>query len=430
MTVTATRLIDKIRDRESEINSLVYVDTEAVTQLQASSAAALYPVVVKDNIAVRGAPWACGSATRTGRPATRDAPVVDAIRRAGGTVLGTSNMDEFAMGASTDTSAWGPTHNPWDLLRTAGGSSGGSAAAVAAYGLLAVGTDTGGSIREPASQCGIVGVKPTYGTIDATDVVPFAPTMDTVGSMAPDVDGAAWLHDAMTGAGSPMRDAARAGTDTPRIDMTVGVITEMAGESNAAEVVRALEDTVDMLTALGARVIPVSLPSSVVALNTYFVLSSIEAIPVLEEHARLGELGAEAQYRLDQGRALADTPAWQDALIDRERISEELNQTFRHCDVMLNPTMPLVAPLLRRPDLNDPLLKPRTDWWTAEANLAGIPAISIPAGLGHDSSLPVGVQLSAPVHDDDHLYYVAAALARRSATNSPPSVTNSPRSVT
>lgn len=410
MTVTATRLIDKIRDRESDINSLVYLDTAAAEQLHDSSDGGLQPVVIKDNIAVRSAPWACGSATRMAHAATRDAPVVGAIRRAGGIVIGTSNMDEFAMGASTDTSAWGPTHNPWDLLRTAGGSSGGSAAAVAAYGVLAVGTDTGGSIREPASQCGVVGVKPTYGTIDATDVVPFAPTMDSVGPLAPDVGGAAWLHDAMTGAGSTMGDAARAGADAQRIDMTIGVITEMSGENNAVEVTRRLDDTVDALTALGARVIPVSLPSSVVALNTYFVLSSVEAIPVLEEHARLGELGAEAQYRLDQGRALADTPVWQDALLDRERISEELNQAFRHCDVMLNPTMPLVAPLLRRPDLNDPLLKPRTDWWTVEANLAGIPAISLPVGLGDDSRLPVGMQLSAPVHDDDHLYYVAAAL--------------------
>src|SRR5699024_8343241 len=120
------------------------------------------------------------------------------------------NMDEFAMGASTDSSAWGPTHNPWDLLRTAGGSSGGSAAAAAAYGVAAIGTDTGGSIREPASQCGVVGVKPTHGAIDTSGVVPFAPSMDTVGPLARDVTGAAWLHDAMAASGSIMADAARA----------------------------------------------------------------------------------------------------------------------------------------------------------------------------------------------------------------------------
>src|SRR5699024_2556995 len=154
----------------------------------------------------------------------------------------------------------------------------------------------GGSIREPASQCGVAGAKPTYGMIDATDVVPFAPTMDSVGPLAPDAGGAAWLHDAMTGARSTLGDAARAGGAAHRTDITIGSTTEMSGEYNAVEVTRRLDDTVDVLTALGARVIPVSLPSSVVALNTYFVLSSVEAIPVLEEHARLGELGAEAQY--------------------------------------------------------------------------------------------------------------------------------------
>src|SRR5690625_2255317 len=149
MTVPVTRWVDKTRDRESDSKSRVYLDTAAAEQPHDSSDGGLQPVVIKDNIAVRSAPWACGSATRMAHAATRDAPVVGAIRRAGGMVIGTSNMDEFAMGASTDTSAWGPTHNPWDLLRTAGGSSGGSAAAVAAYGVLAVGPVHGGADPVP-----------------------------------------------------------------------------------------------------------------------------------------------------------------------------------------------------------------------------------------------------------------------------------------
>lgn len=408
--LSETQILDAIDRREPDINSLVYLDQDATQNIDDETSAG-YPVVfVKDNIAVRGAPWACGSATRMDQSATRDSAVVTLLRQAGATILGTTNMDEFAMGASTETSAWGPTRNPWDAARSAGGSSGGSAAAAAAYGALAVGTDTGGSIREPAAQCGVVGVKPTHGQISVDGVVPFAPSLDTVGPLAPTVSSAAWLHDVMASSGKAMTRAAEAGARKQRLDSTIGVVSEMSTDHNSPEIIEALDRTIRELTDMGANVVTVSLPSAVVALNTYFVLSSVEALPVLEHHAQIGALGIEAQYRLDQGRALVDTPAWQDALIDRDRITSELEQLFADCDILLTPTMPLVAPPLKRADLDDPLLIPRTDWWTVEANLAGIPAMSFSAGVGRDSGLPVGMQLMAPKHHDADLYFTAATL--------------------
>lgn len=401
-------LFERIHQTEPAINSLVHIDGDAARALDSMPDAT--PVVVKDNIAVAGAPWACGSLTRAGRQAVTDAAVVRSLRDAGAVIIGTSNMDEFAMGASTDTSAWGATRNPWDTSRSAGGSSGGSAASVSAYGVLAVGTDTGGSIREPASQCGVVGVKPTDGSISVDDLVPFAPSMDTVGPLAPDTAGAAWLHDVMAISGCTMSTAAENGGNERHIDATVGVVNEMAGDRNAPEIVSALERTLDQLASLGARVEPVSLPSMMMSLNTYYVLSSVEALPVLEEHARLGELGPEATHRLGQGRSFADTSDWRNALDARDRIRGDLNRLFDKCDLLLSPTMPLVAPPLTRKDLDDPLLIPRTDWWTVEANLAGIPAISIPCEYDARTGLPIGMQLMAPAHRDADLYYAAAAL--------------------
>lgn len=368
-------------------------------------------VVVKDNVAVRGAPWACGSATRrTLGPAQADAEVVRRIRAAGGVVAATTNLDELAMGASTETSAWGATCNPHDRSRTAGGSSGGSAAAVAAYDVLGVGTDTGGSIREPAAFCGIVGVAPSPGTVPVDGVVDFAPTFDRVGSMARTVREAALLHEVLAGLGG-LVEAAERGAGSRLDGVTVGVVAPMSGHRNAPEVLAAFEPALDRLRGLGVTPVPVDVARFGDLLDVYMTLTSIEALPVLEEHAALETperpLGVEARSRLRLARDLEGTPEAAAAEQVRTQIRAGVAEALQRCDVLVSPTVPLVAPPLGRPGMADPLARPRTDWWTVEANLAGIPAMTVPLPT---PGLPVGMQLMAPAGADDRLYEMGAAL--------------------
>ncbi|MBD8870328.1 amidase [Nocardioides donggukensis] len=401
--------LEELWARERELNAFVHLDPDAVRRAGSSAGPlAGRPVAVKDNIAVRGAPWACGSATRRDRPpAGRDAEVVRRVRAAGGLVLGTTNLDELAMGASTESSASGATRNPHDLDRTPGGSSGGSAAAVAAYGVLAIGTDTGGSIREPAAMCGVVGVAPSPGTVPVDGVVPFAPSLDRVGPLAPDLRGAALLHEVLAGV-EGLVASTEAGARDDLVGWTVGVIEPMTGERNAPEVVERFEVALGLLVALGATAVPVTVPRFGDLLDVYLTVSSVEALPVLEEHAVLGPLGPEAASRLAIGRRLCDSDVHREAVELRERMVDDVERAFGRCEVMLSPTVPLVAPRLGRPGMGDPLSRPRTDWWTVEANLAGVPAMSVPAGLG--AGLPVGVQLMAPAGLDRCLYRVGSTL--------------------
>lgn len=405
-----TGLLDTIQAHEPVLNAVVHLDPEPAASLRTGTADRPV-VVVKDNIAVRGAPWGCGSATRRDEPpARRDAEVVRRLREAGAVVLGTTNMDEFAMGASTESSAWGPTRNPWDPSRGPGGSSGGSAAAASAYGVLALGTDTGGSIREPAAECGVVGVKPTTGAVPVDGVVPFARSLDTVGPLAPDTVGAGWVHDVVAGTHGSMSDAAAEGRRAPDLrGHTIGVVTQMAGDRNAVEVVDRFEAACRLLRELGAELAPVSLPGTADVLRAYFTLSSVEALLVLESHALMPGMGPEAVSRLTHGRSLLGTAAAEDARAVQYQIRNDLSAAFEHCDLLVSPTMPLVAPPLGRPGLDDPLAIPRTDWWTAEANLAGIPAMSLPCGLGDETGLPVGLQVLAPRDHDAELYRLGGA---------------------
>lgn len=407
--------LDAVAARDGELNALVHLDRSVLEPADGripDGPLSGRTVVIKDNIAVRGAPWACGSATRRGGPvAARDAAVVRRLRAAGAVVAGTTNLDEFAMGASTESSVWGPTRNPWDRERSPGGSSGGSAAATAAYGVLSLGTDTGGSIREPAAQCGVVGVKPSRGSIPLDGVVPFASSLDTVGPLARTVADAALVHDVIGGWGSTLRTAAAGGRVAPGLaDVTVGVIEQMSGERNAPEIREAFGRAYEAFAALGARMAQVSLARTGEALQTYFAISSVEALLVLESHVGLGELGDEARHRLEIGRSLHDTAQWRDALGIREMVAYDVTRCFETCDLLISPTMPLVAPPLGRRGVDDPLAVPRTDWWTVEANLAGIPAMSFPCGSGSETGMPVGLQLMAPHGMDARLYRVAAAI--------------------
>ena len=407
--MSATRWPAPLFSREDEIHAFVHLDEESVAAGPvADGPLAGRLVAVKDNIAVRGAPWACGSAARRGLPpADADAEVVRRVRAAGGVVVGTTNTDELAMGASTETSDWGPTRNPHDPTRTAGGSSGGSAAAVAAYGVLALGTDTGGSIREPAAMCGVVGVAPSHGTVPTDGVVDFAPSFDRVGPIAPTVAEAALLHEVVSGT-TGLVAAAEAGARERLEGHTIGVVVPMSGHRNSPEVLERFEVARAALLHLGATVLPVSVPRFGDLLDVYVTVTCVEALPVLEEHAAEGPLGEEAASRLRHGRSLAGTWVLAEALAVREEIRADVATAVRLCEVLVSPTVPLTAPLLGRAGMADPLARPRTDWWTVEANLAAIPAASIPAGLG--GGLPVGVQLMAAHGEDARIYRVGAAL--------------------
>ncbi|UYM04082.1 amidase [Solicola gregarius] len=401
-----------IAARDSELNSFVHLDDAAPGAPAVPGPLSGRPVAVKDNIAVRGAPWGCGSATRRAeRPAHRDAEVVRRLREAGAVVIGTTNLDEFAMGASTESSAWGPTLNPWDTERSPGGSSGGSAAAAAAYDVLALGTDTGGSIREPAAQCGVVGVKPSHGGVPLDGVVPFAPSLDTVGPLARTVADAALLHDVLAGSTPQLAAAAEAGRIAPMLaDLTIGVVEQMSGDRNSPEICAQFVRACEALVAHGARLRHVQLARTGEALPTYYAISSAEALIVLESHAMLGELGDEAAQRLEIARTLGGSDQLREAFSVREMVARDVGHCFESCDVLVSPTMPLVAPPLGRRGVDDPLAIPRTDWWTVEANLAGVPAMSMPCGVGSDTGLPVGLQLMAPHGLDARLYRVAAAI--------------------
>nr|MBA2739046.1 Asp-tRNA(Asn)/Glu-tRNA(Gln) amidotransferase GatCAB subunit A [Nocardioidaceae bacterium] len=278
----------------------------------------------------------------------------------------------------------------------------------------AVGTDTGGSIREPAAQCGVVGVKPSHGSIPLGGIVPFAPSLDRAGPIARTVVDAAMLHQAMAGArnGRGLVESALAGAVDP--DLTghrVGVVSQMTGAANTAGVRARFADTIEVLTQLGADVVEVSLPATLAALEAYYVISSYESLATLEPYADGVLLGAEARRRLDVGRRIAadaDGSALGAAWAVADGLRAAVDATWGQCTLLASPTLPVTAPLLGH-GLDDPLAAPRTDCWTVLANLTGIAALSLPAGDCPDSGLPVGVQLMAPYGCDARLYRVAAA---------------------
>lgn len=380
------------------------------------------PVVVKDNIAVRGRRRSCASlALRADRRAA-DAEVVRRLRLAGAVVLGSANLDEFAMGASTETSAFGASRNPHDLARTPGGSSGGSAAAVAGLEVpLAVGTDTGGSVREPAAQCGLLGLAPSPGTVPVHGVVPFAPDLDRVGTLARTTADLTVLTAVLVGG-----DAAAAGVggDPAAPGLRVGLVTQMCGESNRADVLERLAVVVAALEDAGAEVAEVAWPSARTALAPYYAVSSVGAVPALARHVGTRLVGPEAMRRYHAGLDMLDGepllgggplpdgavgPTLAEAREQQRVLRAEAGDALDGCDVLLSPTMPVTAPRLGG-HVDDPLTPPRTDWWTVQANLVGAAAVSVPCGRSATDGMPVGVQAMARAGDDHVLLRFAALL--------------------
>ena len=415
--------LERIAEVEPWTRALVGLDPEEVLAQAArvdvrraagrgTGALAGVPVVLKDNIDVRGQVTSSGSKAQL-RPARTDADLTRRLRRAGAVVLGRANMDELALGASTQTSAFGGSHNPHDHRRSPGGSSGGSAAAVAAQeGTLSVGTDTGGSIREPASQCGVVGMAPSPGVVSMRGVTPFAPSLDRAGPLARTVPDAALLLSVLSG----RPGLARSTDDVDVRGLRVGLPAELCGPRNQPGVLARLDAVVDVLRELGARLVPVSAPAAGRALATYMTVTSAAAVPVLAPYVRTGLAGPEVQRRYAWGlELLRELPSpLEVAEMARSILHGQVTSALLDCDVLLCPTMPTTAPLLdgdlAPEDLADPLAAPYTDCWTVVANLVGLPAVSVPSGRSPEDGMPVVTMLLGAPRTDHRLLRVAAAL--------------------
>jgi aspartyl-tRNA(Asn)/glutamyl-tRNA(Gln) amidotransferase subunit A len=408
------------------------------------------PVAVKDVLATKGVPTTCGSRILEGWVPPYDATVVARLRQAGLPILGKTNMDEFAMGSSTEHSAYGPTHNPWDLDRIPGGSGGGSAAAVASFQApVAIGTDTGGSIRQPGAVTGTVGVKPTYGGVSRYGLVALANSLDQAGPVTRTVLDAALLHE-LVGGHDPLDstsidrpvpslvEAARRGADADLSGVTVGIVTELTGEGYQAGVLQRFEEAVQLLVKAGAEVVEVSCPTFVHALATYYLILPAEAssnlarfdamryglrvlpddvpAPSAEEVMRATRdrgFGDEVKRRIILG-TYALSSGYFDAYYGqaqkvRTLIARDFTAAFERADVLISPTAPTTAFRLGE-KLDDPLAMYLNDLATIPANLAGVPGISVPSGLADEDGLPTGVQVLAPATADDRVYRVGAAL--------------------
>ncbi|MEV8094020.1 Asp-tRNA(Asn)/Glu-tRNA(Gln) amidotransferase subunit GatA [Kitasatospora sp. NPDC085879] len=448
--------LDRINAVDKKVNAFLHVDTEGA--LKAARAVddrrargeelgplAGVPLALKDVFTTNGVPTTCGSKILEGWIPPYDATLTSRLKDAGVVILGKTNMDEFAMGSSTENSAYGPTGNPWDLTRIPGGSGGGSAAALAAFEApLAIGTDTGGSIRQPGAVTGTVGVKPTYGAVSRYGLVAFSSSLDQGGPCARTVLDAALLHEAI--AGYDPLDSTSIAAPVPAVveaarmrdirGMRIGVVKEFAGEGYQAGVMQRFNESVELLRELGAEVVEVSCPSFTLALPAYYLIAPSEASSNLARFDAMryglrvgddGSRGAEEVTALTREagfgpevkrRIMLGTYALSSGYYDayygsaqkvRTLISRDFDAAFAGVDVLVSPTTPTTAfPIGERAD--DPMAMYLADLCTIPSNLAGNAAMSLPCGLAPEDNLPVGLQIIAPAMADDRLYRVGGAV--------------------
>ncbi|OEU85802.1 glutamyl-tRNA amidotransferase [Streptomyces abyssalis] len=403
------------------------------------------PVAVKDLFTTEGVPTTVGSKILEGWIPPYDATVVRKLKEAGLVILGKTNMDEFAMGSSTENSAYGPSGNPWDLTRIPGGSGGGSSAAISAYEApLAIGTDTGGSIRQPAAVTGTVGVKPTYGGVSRYGMVAFSSSLDQAGPCARTVLDAALLHAVIAGhdeldstsIDQPVPDVVTAARNGDVAGLRVGVVKEFRGEGYQAGVLQRVDETVELLRELGAEAAEVSCPSFTKALAAYYLIapsecsSNLARFDAMRYGLRVGDDGTHSAEEVtaltrEEGfgdevkrRVMLGTYALSSGYYDayygsaqkvRTLITRDFERAFGEVDVLVSPTTPTTAfPIGERAD--DPMAMYLADLCTIPSNLAGNAAMSVPCGLAGEDGLPVGLQIIAPAMADDRLYRVGAAL--------------------
>ena len=442
----------EIDRREGDIHAFNLVTADRAREAAAAVDAAVaagrnpgplagVPVALKDNMCTRGVPTTCSSKILGDWRPPYDATVVSRLAAAGAVSVGKTNLDEFAMGSSTENSAFGPTRNPHDLGRVPGGSSGGSAAAVAAgFAPVGIGSDTGGSIRQPAALCGVVGVKPTYGYVSRYGLIAFASSLDQIGPFTADVHDAALVLDVI-GGHDPMDSTSIPKHHAPLVDvldqgvegLRVGRITDLP-EGADPDVAERLEAAFDALRAAGATIVDVQVPAFGYALTAYYLIAPAEAssnlarfdgvrfgtrVDAADTNAmysatRAAGFGAEVKRRIMLG-TYALSAGYYDAyygraLKVRRLIHDDFERAYQHADVLLTPTSPTVAfPFGAKGD--NPLAMWLCDLYTIPTNLAGHPGMSVPFGTGADG-LPVGVQVLAPTLGEAVMFRVGAALER------------------
>lgn len=453
--------LDRIHAVDRRVGAFLFVDDDgalaAARRVDAERAAgrplhrlAGVPVAIKDNMVSRGQPTTCASKILEGWRPPYDATVVTRLREAGLPIVGKTNMDEFAMGSSTEHSAFKPTHNPWSLDRIPGGSSGGSAAAVGAFMVpLALGSDTGGSIRQPAAVTGTVGAKPTYGAVSRYGLVAMASSLDQIGPFARTVRDAAALQELIGGHDPldstsldspvpPLEDIAAqsARRELPLEGLRIGVVGELSGEGYQEGVLAAFDAAVERMRELGAQIVEVSCPSLDYALAAYYLIMPAEVSSNLARfdgmrygirvEPKEGPVTAETVMAATRGAGFGDevkrriilgthvlSSGYYDAYYGsaqkvRTLVQRDFDAAFGEVDAIVSPTSPVTAfPLGSK--LDDPLAMYLLDVTTIPANLAGIPGISLPCGLAGDG-LPVGLQVLAPAHADDVMYRIAGAV--------------------
>jgi aspartyl-tRNA(Asn)/glutamyl-tRNA(Gln) amidotransferase subunit A len=430
-----TRTDQLASERAEELD--VYLSTGAP-----QSPVAGIPVALKDVLTTNGVRTTCGSRILETYVPPYDATAWARLAGAGAVLVGKTNCDEFAMGSSNENSAYAPVHNPWDLDRVPGGSSGGSAAAVAAgEAVWALGTDTGGSVRQPASLCGVVGLKPTYGRISRYGLIAFASSLDTVGTFTRTVHDAASMLQVL--AGHDPRDATSLDVPVPSYadgldggvaGLRVGVVTDAFGEGVAPAVAGSVRTAIDRLAGLGAQIGEVALPHAGYALSAYYLIAPSECSSNLArydgvrygyrapgEHADSIEMmfatrgqgfGPEVKRRIMLGTYALSAGYYEayygQAQKVRTLVIRDYEAAFERFDILVSPTSPTTAFRIGE-KADDPMAMYLNDIFTIPANLAGVPAISIPSGLD-DDGLPVGVQLTAPALDEPTLFRAAHAL--------------------
>ncbi len=445
--------LDRIQSTEPKVKALLSVQAEvALEQARAMDEAGPdpdkplwgVPLVLKDLLTTKNAPTTCGSRILENFVPFYDATAVERLRNAGAVLLGKANMDEFAMGSSTENSAFQRTTNPWDIDRVPGGSSGGSGATVAAcqcYGAL--GTDTGGSIRTPASFCGIVGLKPTYGRVSRFGLVAYGSSLDQMGPMTRSVEDSARILQAI--AGHDPKDSTSVDVEVPdylaglgRSDLkgvTIGMPEEYWGEGLAPEVEKACRAAIAKAEELGAATVPVKLSYTDYAIATYYIIAMAEASSNLSrfDGVRYGYRNKEADELVDmytrsrtegfgdevQRRIIMGTYVLSSGYYDayyrkaaqvRRLIREDFDKAFTQCDLIAGPVCPTTA--FRIGEKADPLQMYLIDIFTISLNLAGLPGMSLPVGLGESSQMPVGLQLMGLAFSEPGMLSVADALER------------------
>ncbi|WP_044494022.1 Asp-tRNA(Asn)/Glu-tRNA(Gln) amidotransferase subunit GatA [Nesterenkonia massiliensis] len=453
--------LDRITEVDGQINAFLHVSAEealaTAAEVDAIRAAggeeaenlhplAGVPIAIKDLIVTKGQPTTAGSKMLQGWMSPYDATVITKIRAARLPILGKTNLDEFAMGSSTEHSAYGPTRNPWDTSRIPGGSGGGSAAAVAAFEApLALGTDTGGSIRQPGAVTGTVGTKPTYGSVSRYGAIAMASSLDQIGPVTRTVEDAALLHELIAGhdpkdstsLNEPVPAFAQAAVDTDVAGLRIGVIKQLQGEGYQSGVLERFNESLQKLRQAGAEIVEVDCPSFDYALGAYYLIMPSEASSNLAKFdgvrygtrvvpgdgpltiervmgaTRAAGFGEEVKRRIILG-TYALSAGYYDAYYGsaqkiRTLIQRDFDAAFEKADVLISPTAPTVAfPLGEK--LDDPLAMYLNDVATIPANLAGVPGISVPGGLSE--GLPVGIQFLAPIREDARIYRAGAALEK------------------